>query len=150
MGNYIQILNSIPKINNKNITNNTNNNFSVTKVKKIFKSYNVLDTEKNIIVGIWDNPNKSNTLGNQGIWIGNHDQIYELIFGMKSVDTVILNFEKNIMLKITKTKDSDYSLELTDKSGLIDYSTKINKNILVNLKKINDNSPDLDLILNLL
>lgn len=97
-----------------------------------------------------DNPNKSNTLGNQGIWIGNHNNIYELVFGMRSVDTVILHFEKSIMLKITKTKSSEYLLELSDRSELINYSKIINKNILTNLKKINDNSLDLDLILNII
>lgn len=146
MGNYIQIFNTNFTTNN---IKNTNNNLSVIKVKKIFKSYNVLDTDKNIIIGIWDNPNKSNTLGNQGIWIGNHDNIYELVFGMKSIDTVILHFEKNITLKITKTNLSEYQLELSDKKSN-NYSTIINKNILNNLKKINDNSLDLDLILNLI
>lgn len=152
MGNCTQIFNSTNynkgKINNSK--SKTNNNISASKVKKIFKSYNVLDTDINIIVGTWDNPNKSNTLGNQGIWIENYDHIHELIFGIKSTDTVILNFDKNITLKITKTKLSEYLLELTDKSESIYYSTNIKKNILGNLKKINDNSPDLDLILSIL
>ena len=81
MGNYIHV--SLRSDNNKNNTKDNNNTIkdivTIKNVKKIFKSFNVLDTYKNIIIGIWDNPNKLNTLGNQGIWIGDHDIIYELV-----------------------------------------------------------------------
>jgi hypothetical protein len=145
MGNCIKFYNQNQKI------KNTNNNLSVNQVKKIFIEYNILDSEKNIIIGIWDNPNKFNNLGNQGIWIENHKKIYQLVFGIICNNTVILTFEDNLILKITKNilLDYDYLLEISDKK-LINYSTKINKNILNKLKNINNNSPDLDLIINLI
>ena len=155
MGNYIHVFlrlnfNNDFKDNNKdNNTNISNNIVSIKNVKKIFKSFNVLDTNKNIIIGIWDNPNKSNTLGNQGIWIGDHDRIYELILGINCCELVILYFENNIVLKITNINNS-YILELKNKDNVIFYSTKISENIIEKLIKINKNSLDLDLIFNII
>jgi len=118
-----------------------------SKIKKIFISYNILDYEKNIIIGIWDNSNKSNTLGNQGIWIGGHDKIFGLIFGIICIDIVILYFENNIELKIYKNNSSDLFFELTENKN--NYIKQINNNIKKKLKKINNNSQDIDLIFSL-
>lgn len=145
MGNFLQIFDI-------NVYKNYEHKFSDLNsviVKKIFKSYNVLDVDKNIIIGVWNNPNKSNKLGNQGIWIGDPDKIYELIFGIFSHDAVILHFEKNITLIITKTKSENFLLELKEKD-IINYSKIIDKSIIQKLKKINDNSLDLDLIFNII
>jgi hypothetical protein len=120
-------------------------NFST--VKKMFISYNVLNYEKNIIIGIWNNPNKSNTLGNQGIWIGGHDKIYELTFGMLCANMVVLNFQNSIKLKIYKNKSNNITFELTENKK--DYIKQLDDDIKKNLKKINNDSEDIDLIFNL-
>lgn len=147
MGNYLQIFNLFSNNNNNNYNSQ---NLNIVKVKKIFKSYNILDTNKNIIIGIWDNPNKSNPLGNQGIWIGDQDKILELIFGITCPGLVVLNFESNITLKIIKKNSEDFLLELKNKDNLNYYSNLINKKLLNKLKKINNNSIDLDLIFNII
>lgn len=144
MGNYIHVFlrPNNNKINNKEIIDNNN-------IKKIFKSFNILDINKNIIIGIWDNPNKSNTMGNQGIWIGNNDEIYELIFGINCNDVVILYFKNNIILEITKINDS-FLLKLKKKNDIVEYSTNISNDIIKKLNKINNNSADIDLIFNII
>jgi hypothetical protein len=127
-----------------------NNIITIKNVKKKFKSYNILDTNKNIIIGIWDNPDKSNILGNQGIWIGNNDKIYELIFGINCNNTVILYFKNSIVLKISNANGL-VTLELkNNKDNLMEYSTNITRDIIKKLNKINNNSPDLDLIFNVI
>ena len=138
---------------NNNIVNN--NNIAILtsiRVKKIFRSYNILDTNKNIIIGIWDNPNKTSVLGNQGIWIGEHEQIYELVFGMSCHDLVVLYFEKKIILKIIKDKNSPnlFLLELKNNENTLNYSCNLSSTVIEGLKKINDNSSDLDLIFNII
>lgn len=127
-----------------------NNIITIKNVKKIFKSYNILDTNKNIIIGIWDNPDKSNVLGNQGIWIGNHNKIYELIFGITCNNTVILYFKYSIVLKISKINGL-ITLELrNNKDNFMEYSTNVTHDIIKKLNKIDNNSPDLDLIFNII
>ena len=145
MGNFLQIFDI-------NINKNYEHNFddlNTILVKKIFKSYNVLDIDKNIIIGIRNNPNKSNKLGNQCIWIEDMNKIYELIFGICCHDVVILHFEKNITLIITKTKSDNFLLEIKDKD-VINYSKIIDNSVIQGLKKINDESLDLDLIFNII
>ena len=137
------------KINNNKEDNIQENIVTIKNVKKIFKSFNVLDTNKNIIIGIWDNPNKSNKLGNQGIWIENHDIIYELVFGITCNGTVILYFKNNIVLKISKNNTS-FLLELKNKNNIVEYSTDISQDIIKKLNKINNDSLDIDLIFNII
>jgi hypothetical protein len=131
----------------------TYNKVTINNIKRIFKSYNVLDTHKNIIVGVWDNPNQSNELSNQGIWIEGYDQIYELIFGIIVGDLVILYFKNDIVLKIAKEKitreNITFTLEIKNKKNDMFYSTDIDGDIIRKINKINDNSSDLDLIYNL-
>ena len=148
MGNYIHVFLRL-NYNKENKTNKVYKIVSIKNVKKVFKSFNVLDTNKNIIIGIWDNPNKSNTLGNQGIWIGDHDRIYELILGIACCELVILYFKNNIVLKIINNNDS-FILELKNKDNIINYSTNISEDIIKKLNKINNNSLDLDLIFNII
>jgi hypothetical protein len=117
------------------------------KVKKMFTSYNILDYEKNIIIGIWDNPNKLSKLGNQGIWIESDNKIYELKFGMICFNIVVLNFESNIRLILKKNKIGEIFLELNGNN--IEYNKRLEPDIIKNLHKINNNSIDLDLIFGL-
>jgi hypothetical protein len=114
-------------------------------IKKEFISYNVLNKNKNIIIGTWNNPNKSNTLGNQGIRIGNNDKIYELTFGISDIGSkiVVLNFENNIKLKIYKDINN-FNLVLTENKN--EYRSILDTNIIKNYKKFDSNSPDIDLI----
>lgn len=122
------------------------NKFSIhhNNIKNKFISCNVLDDK--IILGVWNNSNKLNNLDYQGIWIGdNNNIIYKLTFGLtNSIDIVILNFENNIKLKIYNDANNNVYLILTHNN--IRYFKKLNYDILNNIKYINNNSPDLDLI----
>ena len=122
-------------------------NITLNNEAKKFKSYNILD--KNIVIGIWDNPNKKNIMENQGIWIGEHDKIYQLVFAMSSYDFVVLYFQDNITLKISKGINY-YLLELKSKKININYNAGLSDNIINKLNKINNNSSDLDLIFNII
>lgn len=126
-----------------------------SKVKNKFIKYNILD--KNIIIGIWDNPNKTNTLGNQGIWIGNNqkdkEKIYSLIIGIyyKNLNLITFNFEDNIELQITK-QNNKLKLNLIGKdldNNTNKYTTEISNEIKKNFKKIDLNSYEIDMIFNL-
>ena len=130
------------------ITSNDYDKKKILSIKNLFISHNLLDHEKNIIIGIWNNPNKLNVLGNQGILINNHQKIYELIYGIISCDMVVLIFENNIKLVIYKDKLGILFLELTENK--INYKKQISDDIIKKLIKINNSSPDLDLIFSLL
>lgn len=130
-------------------------NLSPKKIKKIFTHYNILDYNRNIIVGTWDKPDIKNKLGNQCLWIGEKDQIYELIFGLCSHNLVILHYEKNIVLKIekkiNKTNDNfTIVVELKNNTNSINYTSELSNKVISELKKINNNSSDLDLIFNII
>ena len=128
---------------NKSISSSSKN------IKQKFIKYNVIDIDKDIIIGVFNNPDKSNTLGNQGIWIGQYDKIYSLKFGMyhKAFNMVILTFENNIKFKLTKNENNlEFVLEINNET----YTKQLDANIIKNLKEINYDSLDLDLIFNLL
>ena len=159
MGNCVCYSKNIPKIVNNNSKilkfpleldttpkeNSPKKSLSFSKIKKIFTSYNILDYENNIILGIWDNPSKLSNLGNQGIWIGGHDKIYELVFGLICLDTIVLNFENNIKLKIYKINSSDIFIELTYENKN-QHIKQLDNTVIKNLQKINNKSDDIDLI----
>lgn len=115
---------------------------SLKNIKQKFIKYNQIDT--NIIIGIFNNPDKSNTLGNQGIWIGQDDKIYSLNLGIyhKCYDFVLLTFENGIKLKISKKDKITWTLETNNNS----ITREFDVNTIKNLKKINSDSLDLDLI----
>lgn len=129
---------------------------SLSEIKKKFINSIILDNDKNIVIGIWNNPNKLNTLGNQGIWIGDNnemyqDKIYELTFGMSSLsyDLVVLYFENGIKLKFYKDiNDNKLYLILTHPN--YEYKKELAQDIIKNIQKINKDSPDLYLIFSLI
>lgn len=121
---------------------------SFSKVKKIFTSYNILDNDINIVIGVWDNPTRTSELGHQGIWISGYDEICELTFGIMCSNLIVLNFKNNITLKIIKDSSFELTLKLT--CGKNEYETKISNDVKKYYKKINDKSPDIDLIYNLI
>ena len=129
----------------------------LSEIKKKFIESNVIDKEKHIVIGIWNNPDRMDTSDNQGIWIGDHNEICEnkgfknkinkLTFGMSnlSYDVVILYFENNIKLKIYKdSTDSKlyYSLNIFKN----EYKSELEQDILNNIEKIDNCSPDIDLV----
>lgn len=153
MGNCINIFsyfyNKEEIVNNDDINDSEktseSDTLTIDNIKKNFIFYNILDTNKYIIIGILNNSNKTNTLNDQSIWIENHPKIYKLKFGLKSQNIVILHFENNIVLKITKNEHS-FLLELKNKENTLEYSSNISNEIIKKLNKINYNSLDLDLI----
>jgi hypothetical protein len=125
---------------------------SLSEIKKKFIESIILDKDKQIIIGIWNNPNKLNTLGNQGIWIGNNNDIYEnkiyqLTFGMSNIshDYVILYFENKIKLKFYKNS-TDNKLYFVLMQFNQEYNRELTQDILKNIQKFNKDSPDLDLL----
>lgn len=121
-------------------------------LKKKFIDSNVLDREKHVVIGVWNNSDNSNILVNQGIWIGYNnkifgDKIYRLTFGMKTIssDIVILNFENDIKLKFYKNL-SDNKLYFTLSQSQVEYTKELTLDVLQNFHIINNNSQDLDLV----
>ena len=99
--------------NNKDLKMISNSNFnlhnflkrrSTFTITKLFNQYNILNYSKCIILGTWNNPNKTSNLHNQGIWIEGHKKIYALLCGLICANTVVLNFEDGIKLYINKKK----------------------------------------------
>ena len=154
MGNFIQykdinVNNNINTSKNKSFSHIINKRFYTPN--KMFISYNIIDKENNIILGIWNNPDKSNTLSNQGICIGNQEKINKLIFAIwhRSMDIVIMMFENNIKLKIYKeTNKFKYSLSINNYEQ---FTSDIHFKVLKELKKINtEDSEHIDLIFSLI
>jgi hypothetical protein len=113
---------------------------SLSEIKKKFIESIILDKDKQIIIGIWNNPNKLNTLGNQGIWIGNNNDIYEnkiyqLTFGMSNIshDYVILYFENKIKLKFYKNS-TDNKLYFVLMQFNQEYNRELTQDILKNIQ----------------
>ena len=131
----------------KQIYNSFNKLNKLDKNKFIYQ--NILDLDKMIIIGIWDNPNKLNILSNQGIMINNDQKIYGLLYGIiSSIQIIVLIFENNIKLVISKNEFGELFLVLTENKN--EYKKQISNDIINNLIKINNKSPDLDLIFLLL
>lgn len=121
------------------------------KYQKYFDDFNIIDNKNNIVLGIWNNPNKSNTLGNQGIWIGNQEKIFQLTFAVyhKCLNYIMFIFEDNIRLKIFKHENSnDIRYELKCKSTITNNPIEVN--IIKKIKKIDSDSEDIDLIFKLI
>jgi len=118
--------------------------------KHKFISSNIIDEDNNIIIGIWNNPNKSNTMGNQGICIGNSDEIYELKFACRLLysNLVELIFDKKIKLVFYKYSTNKLIFQLKNDNN--SFKKEISINTLNKLKKINNLSEDIDLIFDLL
>lgn len=144
---------------NNSEDSDNSNNFSINKItfveklsksnkfKKYFIDYNIFDKYNNIIIGIWNNSNGTISTVSQGIWIGNNEKIYQLIFGIyhQSLKMIILTFENSIKLKVFKDhKTNDIKYELIYNKN--EYANLLNDNIIKNYKKINNNSDDIDLI----
>lgn len=131
------------------------NNLTPKKIKKIFIQYNILDLDKNIIVGIWDNPQNQIRTVNQYLWIGEKNKIYKLICGLRLHNIVILHYGQQIVLKIEKqinktTNACDFVIELKNNTNTPNYTSVISEKVIGKLKKINNNSPDIDLIFNII
>jgi hypothetical protein len=140
MGNYI---NSIQEI---------KFNFLKKKINlKNFLFHNIIDNENNIIIGIYKNSKKSNTISSECICIGNN--INKLKFGMFhnfNIHKIVeLYFENNIKVKFIQESNNEIKLILDDNEN-IKIEKYINKNIIKNLKPINNNSEYLDLIFNII
>jgi len=130
---------------NKTKFNNFKSDLTFMEINKQFISYNVLDNNK-IIIGIWNNSNKLNILGYQGIWFVKYEKIYELKYGISLIayNLVLLYFENNIVLKIFKDEFNNYNYILC--KDKIEYTNIIDEKTIINYKKINNNSQELDLI----
>ena len=117
------------------------------KINKYFTKLNIIDKENNIVLGIWNNPNKTNTMGNQGICVGYHDKIYQLLFAIyhQCLECVVLNFENGIKLRVFNDKKlNNIKYELT--YNKIEYINILDNDIIKKYRKIDDNSEDIDLI----
>ena len=123
-----------------------------------FLNSNIIDDEYKIIIGTYIETNKinnlySNTMISQGICVGynRHVVINKLKFGIfHSCEnkTVELYFENNIKLLLIKDNiNSDVKLILTSNNKTIEKY--MNRKIIRNIKLINNNSDDIDLILKL-
>lgn len=126
------------------------NSHKISVIRKKFISSNIIDEDNNIIIGIWNNPNKINTMGNQGICIGNDDEIYELKFACRLLYSNLIEFifDKNIKLLFFKDSSNKFMFQLNYNKN--SFKKEISKNILNKLKKINNLSEDIDLIIDLL
>jgi hypothetical protein len=104
-----------------------------------------INIDKDIVVGIWDNPNPKSSMGNLGIRIG-YGRIHELLFAMRIYGTksVVYNFTNNIRLIIEVDILNDYAYVL--KINDMERYNKIEHN---NFKKIISDHNEFDMIFDL-
>lgn len=142
------------EINKSNNKNKPENSIYLNKnINYHFIISNIIDKKKNIVVGIWNNLNKTNTMGCQGIRIGSDKKIYELKFAIinKDLNMAIFNFENNIKLKILKNKNNISFYEFKDSNN--NYTEEINNNTIKNIKKLSNyynKNDDLDIMLDII
>ena len=132
------------------------NNLNINPNNKFIK-YNLIDSEYKIAVGIYSTNNineytKSNTMINQGIYIGhNNPSINKIKFGIihkygnKKVE---LYFENNIILSLESVDDENKKNKIR---MILFFNGKriekyANNNILQKFIPINDDSEYIDLI----
>lgn len=124
---------------------NSINNLSILNQ---FKNYYILDDKYPIILGIYQNTN-SITMLYQGICIGNNNIVNKIVFGIFHNNTEkILNlfFENNISLTLKNNITYGDKIKLTLKHNNSIYEKFINVNLIKELKLIENNSEDINLI----
>ena len=135
MGNLI--INLINQINNIIGNNNI--------IKK--EDNNIIKLDNNISLGIYTDENNKEY---QGICFKKINKRKE-IFGISFINYNMINlyFENNVRLLLNKN-DNNINIEYSDKNNSIKYNNLIKIESLKNLKKISNNSDDIDLIYNLI
>lgn len=128
-------------------------NYVIKEHKNKFLKSNVVDKENNVIIGIYSNTNQykqSNTLINQGICIGNNNQINKIKFGIihRNINYVELYFENDIKLIYTLEPKNKMKMELTFNNNKIEKYISLDS-IKQQYKLINDNSEYIDLVYDL-
>lgn len=133
------------------------NVIGIDNLTKDFISSNVINKEYKMIIGTYlesnnSNKNNSNTMISQGICVGYNGNytIYKLKLGMihkyQNV-MVLLYFENNTRLLLKKKNNNNIAFLFSTDD--IRIHGDIDEEIIKNMKPINNNSEDIDLIFKL-
>jgi hypothetical protein len=108
---------------------------------------NIIKLDNNISLGIYTDENNKEY---QGICFKKINK-RKVIFGISftNYNMIDLYFENNVRLLLNKN-DNNINIEYSDKNNSIKYNNLIKIESLKNLKKISNNSDDIDLIYNLI